>query len=144
GPRDLEREALADESSEFRLMFERVDAGNDAARAVTEKKHRQAGFAGLDQRHDGPDVAGPVGKFFDVEPLAVRLPATPQIDRVYRETVGRQLLGDPSVIAAVSFEAGNDNDHTAGICSRTPRANEDVETIRTFDFFFVHRIDSRF
>ena len=45
GRRHLEREALADESSELRLMLERVDTGNDAARAVTEKKHRQGRFA---------------------------------------------------------------------------------------------------
>ena len=45
GRRHLEGEALADESRELGLVFERVDAGDDAAGAVPEQEDRQPWLA---------------------------------------------------------------------------------------------------
>jgi hypothetical protein len=43
--RHLMREALADETGQFFLMLERVDARDDAAGAVAQQKPRQPGSA---------------------------------------------------------------------------------------------------
>ena len=49
-----------------------------------------------------------VGELLDVEALAVGLAAAAKIERVDREPVGDQLLGDPDVVAAVRVEAVRD------------------------------------
>ena len=40
GSRQLVREALADQSRQLSLMIERIETGDDAARAVTEEEKR--------------------------------------------------------------------------------------------------------
>ena len=48
----LEREALADQPRELRLVLERVQARDDAAGAVTEQEHRQARLARFRERDE--------------------------------------------------------------------------------------------
>ena len=60
-------------------------------------------------------VADVVRELLDVKALAVRLAAAAQIHRVHGETAGRELLGDPRVVAAVRIEAGHDDDAPRGV-----------------------------
>ena len=118
--RHLEREALADQAGELGLMLERVEARHDAAGAVTEQEHRQAGLPRLRERHERRHVADVVGERLDVEALAVGLAAAAQVEGVDGEPGGRELLGHPRVVAAVRVEAGDDDDHAAWVRCRTP------------------------
>src|SRR5208282_455422 len=104
GRRHLEGETLADQSSEFGLVLEGVDAGEHAACAVVEKVYGKARLPRFHQGHEGGHIADVVLKVLDVETFAVRLSATTQIHRVYREAIGHELFGHPIVLTAVGVE----------------------------------------
>ena len=69
-------------------MVEHVVAGDDAAGAVAEHEHRQAGLARARKLHEQVDVALVLGEFLDVVALAVGLAAAAQVERVHREAAG--------------------------------------------------------
>src|ERR1700752_230614 len=109
-------------------MVERINARDDAARAVTEKKHRQSRifrFRGSDKRRY---VVGIVFDLFDVITLAFGTPASAQIDRISRQIFRRELLADPQILPAMRIKSGDDNDHAASLPFRLPRASKNSES----------------
>ena len=117
GRRHLEGEALADEPGELGLVVEHVADGDDAAGAVAEQEHRQAGIARLRDLHGAGDVAHIVGDILDIEALAFRLAAAAQIERVNREAALHELLGRPDVLPAVRVDAVADDQRGAWLRS---------------------------
>jgi hypothetical protein len=79
-------------------------------------------FTGFRDRHNRFHIADIVFKGVDVKPLTIRIAATAQIHGVYSQTFRYELLGHPSVVAAVSVEARNDQDGRARLLVRPPRA----------------------
>jgi hypothetical protein len=124
GRRQLMSETFADQPRQVSLMVESVEASDNAARAVAKDEHGQAGFSGFYDRRDRFNITDIVFKSFDIKALAIRISAAAQIHGVYRQTIGDELLGDPSVIAAVGVETWNDDDGPAGLAIRTPRSKE--------------------
>src|SRR5947199_10704322 len=78
GRGNLKREALADQSGEFRLVFERVNTRHDSARTVPKEIDRQARLAGFREGYHGGDIAHVVGELVDVEAFAVGAAAASQ------------------------------------------------------------------
>src|SRR5262245_17891209 len=137
GRRHFMREALADQSGEVGRVLERVNAGDDAAGAVAEHEERDAGLARLREMHERGGVPDVVAELLDEEALALGAPAPPEIDRIHREPAGRQLIGDPRVVAAVGVEAGNNRDDGTDAGLRPPRSNEQFVTVGARHPIFV-------
>ena len=98
---DLVSKALADEPVDLGLVLQRVNAGDDAARAVAEQKDRKPGLARFRQRHERRGVAHVIGERVDVEPLTIRPAAPAQVDGVRRHTGRHELFGGRLVVTAV-------------------------------------------
>ena len=81
------RKALANESAEVLLVVERIQAADDAARAVAEQKDRQPRFARLHERDERGDIADVFRKRIDVKALAIGTATAAKIDRVRRHAV---------------------------------------------------------
>ena len=64
-------EALADESSQFSWVVQRINAGNYTAGTVAEHEHRQSGLALLNKGDERRGVGDIVCKLLHVETLAV-------------------------------------------------------------------------
>src|SRR5262249_34410575 len=89
------------------------------------------------------DVADVVGELLDEEPLAVRPAAAAEIAGVHAKAVRDELLGRPSVVAAVRIESVDDNDNGPGGRRRTPRSYEDVEPALSLYRFFAYSCRGR-
>ena len=73
----------------------------------------QARLTSLDEFHQRLDVAHVVSKRVDIEPFAVRLSPSSEIDCVHRDSGGGEPFADPRVVAAMRIEPGNDHDDAA-------------------------------
>src|ERR1700730_10613327 len=136
---NLERETLADQPGEFRLVFERVNARHDSARTVPEEIDGQARLPRLRERYHGGDIAHVVGELVNVKAFAVGAAPTPQIQGVHRQADGGALLPDRLILTAVSVEAVADHHDRARGAVRTPRPYEDIETTRPGNRLFSSR-----
>src|SRR4051812_1450127 len=91
----LEREALADQSGQFPLMLERVEARDDATGAVAKQKHWKTGLPRLHESDKCGHVRDVVGELLYKESLTVRLSASPQIQGIDGKTAGHKPIGHP-------------------------------------------------
>src|SRR6267143_3976215 len=109
-------------------MVEGINARNDAARAVTEKEHRQSRtfrFRGSDKRRH---VVSIIFHLFNVVTLTFGTPAPAQVDRISRQIFRRELLADPQILPAMRIKPGDDNDHAACFPFGLPRASENFQS----------------
>src|SRR5277367_2726669 len=83
----LMRETLADQPRQLSLVFESVKASDDASRAVTKHEDGQARVPRFYDGRNCLDVTDAVFKGFDIEALAIRISATPQIHRVHGQAI---------------------------------------------------------
>src|SRR5262249_8446236 len=113
--------------------LQRVDAGDYAARAVTEQEHRQPWFARLHDVDERREILRPVRELLHEEALALRAATAAMIQRVDGEPVGCELLGGPFVQAAVRVQSMGDDDHAARIVLRLPLAREDLDALDAFE-----------
>jgi hypothetical protein len=99
--RNFKCKTLANQSGQFFLMFECINARQHPTRTVTKQKHRQSRFARLRELYHLVNVADVFRNTVDVEPLAVRIATATQIDGINSQTCIGKLIGSPEVITTV-------------------------------------------
>ncbi|HSZ73816.1 MAG TPA: hypothetical protein VK779_03270, partial [Rhizomicrobium sp.] len=116
----LKSETLADQSGKLGLIFERVEAGDNASGAVAKQENRQARFPRFHQCHKPFNIIDIFIETIDEISLTVRFSAATQIERVYGKSVARQLLGNPHIAATMCIEPVNDHSRAARFSFRVP------------------------
>src|SRR6185369_15283022 len=111
-------------------MFENIRAGDNAARAVTKHVDRQARVFCPCDLNQLVDITGIVRKLVDVKTLAVRTPATSEIERISRQSMRGKLFARPCHISAMGVKSVDQGDHRPRRTLRFPRARENVQTVR--------------
>jgi hypothetical protein len=103
-----------------------IQASDHAARAVTKHKEGLPWVSSLDNGGDRFNIPDVVFKRLHIKAFAVGVSASAEVNGVYCEAIGRELLPYPAVITAVCVEARNDNYCSPGLALRAPRSKENL------------------
>src|SRR4051794_38594013 len=97
----LIRKALTDQTAQLGLMFERIEAGDDATGAMPKHEDRDPRMVRFCDLDDGCHIVDVVTELLDIVALAIRLSAPAQVERMHTNTIVRERLAYPLVVAAV-------------------------------------------